>query len=98
MQSVIKTKARLHNGNSEKHAANSSYDLWTLKESFWSREYFSTGRFQCPRFGQRKSLKIEENLEIWEMKRLPLKGELNFIVKKKKSFGFVNSSEAVILI
>lgn len=40
--------------------------------------------FQCPRFGPRESLKIEENVQIWEMQGLPLKGEVNFIVKKKK--------------
>lgn len=50
--------------------------------SFGSREHSSTDHFQCPRFGQRKSLKTgEENFQIWEMGDLLLKGERNFIVK-----------------
>lgn len=48
--------------------------------SFGSGEY-STEHFQCPRFGQRTLLKIEEeNFQFWEMRDLPFKGELNLVV------------------
>lgn len=60
--------------------------------SFWSREY-STEHFQCPRSGQRKSLKIEENFQIWEMQDLPLKGELDFIVKTPPICKVLRSSD-----
>lgn len=50
--------------------------------------------FLCPRFGQRKLLKIEEeNFQVWEMQDLPLKGELSFIVKTPPVCELLRSSD-----
>ena len=68
--------------HTRKHATPSLCDQWTLRNSF-GEDKMVLLLLPCPRFGQRKLLKREDDFQIWEMQDLRLKAKWIPWLKKK---------------